>query len=112
MILRILKPATMVGVGTFPPGTVVNIPRTIAESWINAGIARFYDGSPFVVPVELRVVPEGMFWCEEHQCLHRINSKPGKACLKRLEKEAIVEEEEETEEEDEEEEEEEEEGEG
>ena len=48
MILRILKTASLEGIGIFNPGTVVNIPKEIADKWVAEGIARFHDGSPFV----------------------------------------------------------------
>ena len=48
MKLRILKPATLPGVGTFNPGTVVIIPNDVAEGWLRNGTARVEDGTPWV----------------------------------------------------------------
>ena len=48
MKLRILKPATLAGVGTFKPGTVVVIPNDIATGWLRTGKARVEDGTPWV----------------------------------------------------------------
>lgn len=52
MKLRILKPATLAGVGTFNPGTVVVIPNDVAEGWIRNGTARVEDGTPWTPETE------------------------------------------------------------
>lgn len=58
MKLRILRPATLAGVGTFKPGTVVIIPSDVAEGWIKSGAARVEDGRPWVPGVEPETGPK------------------------------------------------------
>ncbi len=82
------KTVSLTNVGTFKPGMVVNIPRVAADNWIANGDAKVHDGTPWVAPPETMDIPKGMFWCEAHQCLHKLDSGPGKACQKRLAKEA------------------------
>lgn len=58
MKLRILRPATLPGVGTFNPGTVVVIPNDVAEGWIRNGKARVEDGTPWVPGAEPQLEPK------------------------------------------------------
>lgn len=82
MIIRILKTVTLAGVGTFSPGMVVNIPSPKASAWVESGKAMAYDGQPWKAAPEPKDIPEGMFFCEVHQRLHKLNSKLGKKCQK------------------------------
>lgn len=57
MKLRILRSATLPGVGSFKPGTVVIIPNDVAEGWLRSGVARVEDGTPWVPGAEPKLKP-------------------------------------------------------
>lgn len=47
-------------------------------------------GQPVEPPapkVKPEVIPEGMFWCDKCQSLHKLTSSVGKKCLKRIQAE-------------------------
>lgn len=89
--------------GGFAPDMVVDIPNeAVAKSWCNAGIAKEASGQDetaearLIVPQKKaaripnekpEVTPEGMFWCEKHQTLHKLDSRTGTKCLRRIETE-------------------------
>ena len=68
--------------GAMVPGMEINVPDHIGRSWVNNKIAVALDGPA--------VIPAGKFWCAEHQTLHKLTSRQGKKCLKRIEAEAAA----------------------
>ena len=70
--------------GSMEPGHVHDIPENIAQSWCRDGIAEAVNEAGEVIKIRLEVIPEGMFWCEKHQVLHKEESGPGVKCLKRI----------------------------
>ena len=80
--VRILKDIVSVH-GTFRKGQVVNLPAGVAAVWLTKdGVIREETG-----PGKPSVIPEGMFWCEKHETLHKSDSSTGKKCLRRIEAE-------------------------
>jgi len=78
MRIRITKALISV-YGPMVPGMEVTVPDHTALNWIKNGIAMPLE--------EPKNIPAGMFWCGKHQTLHKLDSRPGKRCLKRIEKE-------------------------
>jgi len=66
--------------GRFRSGTIASIPEYAAVNWVNTGIAISMERPD--------VIPEGMFWCENHMSLHKLDSKSGKKCYEYIEAEA------------------------
>lgn len=101
MRIKILKSIASI-YGGFAPGMVVDIPNeAVVKSWCRAGIAEETKAelsaeARLVIPQKKaarlpkekpEVIPEGLFWCEKHQTLHKQNSPTGKKCLRRIEAE-------------------------
>ena len=82
MKVRILKDIDSVH-GTFRTGQVVNLPAKVAEVWLKKGELI----TEVATSVKPEVIPEGMFWCEKHETLHKVDSSTGKKCLRRIETE-------------------------
>lgn len=68
--------------GTFRPGQVVDLPANVAEAWLKKQVVAVVPA-----PGKSEVIPEGMFWCEKHETLHKLDSSKGRKCLKRQVKE-------------------------
>lgn len=92
MKVRILKNIDSAH-GTFRPGQVVDLPARVAEAWLKKEVVAVVPA-----PGKPEVIPEGMFWCEKHETLHKITSSTGKKCLRRIEAEKVEAEEAEAEE--------------
>ena len=80
MKVRILKGIVSI-YGAMVPGKEIIVTDHIAKNWIKEGIAESLE--------EPKDIPAGMFWCAEHQTLHKMESRPGKRCLKRIEAEKV-----------------------
>lgn len=78
MKIRITKSLLSI-YGAMVPGKVVTVPDHIAKNWIKNGIALSLEAP--------ENIPAGMFWCDKHQALHKLDSSPGQRCFKRIEKE-------------------------
>lgn len=68
--------------GTFRVGQVVNLPANVAEAWLKKEAVTVVPA-----PGKPEAIPEGMFWCDKHETLHKLTSSQGKKCLKRIEAE-------------------------
>lgn len=68
--------------GTFRVGQVVELPDRVAEAWLKKKAV-----TQVAAPGKPEVIPEGMFWCDKHETLHKLDSSTGKKCLKRIEAE-------------------------
>lgn len=82
MKVRILKNIDSVH-GTFRTGQVVNLPTRVAEVWLKKGELI----TLVTAPGKPEAIPEGMFWCDKHETLHKLDSSMGKKCFRRIEAE-------------------------
>lgn len=60
--------------GTFGPGEIVDVPKKIAQKWIEAGLA-MEDKS--LDRVSETKAESDLYWCEDCGCSHELNSLEG-----------------------------------
>lgn len=104
MKIRIIKSILSI-YGAMVPGKEITVPEHIALNWIKNGIAVAIDDAGNEVELEPEpeseprtepepeakvkaepkkrpaVIPDGMFWCDKCQSVHRLTSKVGQSHL-------------------------------